>query len=187
MKVSDLKRQYPELFWGESDDGHFIGFSCGLGWYAPIATLMSKLEARRLNGERERPLKIVQLKQKFGELRIYYDGGDEKDRQLIKMCMALADTMCDICSAPGEKRGPGWIRTRCDKHVDQRPLYVEPEAAIRKELLAIFEGDEAQVDHWLRTPQTTFDDRPAIEVMQDLDGALRVRDFLIAVSRAGPW
>ena len=187
MNVSDLMVEYPELFWRGDEEGHFIGFSCGLGWFAPIASLMSLLEARRLDGSRDRPLKIVQLKEKFGELRIYRDGGDEKDRQLIEMCMALADRMCDVCGAPGEKRGPGWIRTRCDKHIDERPLYFEPAIDIREELLAIFEGDQARADRWLRQSQDIFEGRTAQDMMGDLEGALRVRRYLMSVARGGPW
>lgn len=59
---------------------------------------------------------IRQIKEKFGGLRFYYDGGDDYIRGLESMAESWAGRSCETCGERGERRGGGWIRTLCDKH-----------------------------------------------------------------------
>jgi hypothetical protein len=58
----------------------------------------------------------VQIKEKFGTLRFYYDGGDEYIRGLVSMAEVISEITCETCGAPGKLRPGGWIRTLCDTH-----------------------------------------------------------------------
>lgn len=58
----------------------------------------------------------VQVKEKFGTLRFYYDGGDEYVRALVSMAESMSSCMCEECGAPGTTGGTGWIKTLCETH-----------------------------------------------------------------------
>jgi hypothetical protein len=59
---------------------------------------------------------VAQIKEKFGGLRFYYDGGDDEISGMVRMAEAWADTACEECGAIGKRRSGGWIRTLCDAH-----------------------------------------------------------------------
>jgi len=56
----------------------------------------------------------VQIKEKFGTLRLYHDGGDDYCRGVVEMAEVMSGCTCEICGSPGRTAGAGWIRTLCD-------------------------------------------------------------------------
>lgn len=62
----------------------------------------------------------VQIKEKFGTLRFYYDGGDDFCRGVVSMAEAMSAVTCEVCAAPGKSNDGGWIRTLCDIHHEER-------------------------------------------------------------------
>jgi len=58
----------------------------------------------------------AQVKEKFGTLRFYVNGGDDTTRGMIQMAEAMSACTCEDCGAPGTTGGHGWIRTLCPKH-----------------------------------------------------------------------
>lgn len=61
-------------------------------------------------------IRVAQIKEKFGGLRFYYDGGDDYISGLVTMAESWAGRTCETCGERGKQRGGGWIRTLCDKH-----------------------------------------------------------------------
>lgn len=59
---------------------------------------------------------IEQIKEKFGGLRFYYDGGDERISGMEAMAESWAAHTCETCGNKGERRSGGWVRTLCDVH-----------------------------------------------------------------------
>jgi hypothetical protein len=59
----------------------------------------------------------TQIKEKYGGLRFYYDGGTPEVAAYIDFAEFHSERICDVCGAPGKPRGNGWIRTVCDQHV----------------------------------------------------------------------
>lgn len=59
---------------------------------------------------------VTQVKEKFGTLRFYYEGGDEYISGLVSMAESMSAVTCEKCGAPGKQRHGGWIRTLCDTH-----------------------------------------------------------------------
>ena len=59
---------------------------------------------------------VAQVKEKFGGLRFYYNGGDDYVRGLVTMAESWADKTCEKCGNLGTHRHGGWIRTLCDAH-----------------------------------------------------------------------
>jgi hypothetical protein len=61
-------------------------------------------------------IRVAQIKEKFGGLRFYYDGGDEHISGMVTMAESWADRTCEKCGNKGKHRSGGWIRTMCDEH-----------------------------------------------------------------------
>jgi len=61
-----------------------------------------------------------QVKEKFGTLRFYYNGGDEVVDGIERMAESMSAVTCEDCGAPGKCRTGGWIRTLCDTHAVDR-------------------------------------------------------------------
>jgi hypothetical protein len=59
---------------------------------------------------------VQQIKEKFGGLRFYYDGGDDHISGMVDMAESWANHTCETCGNKGERRSGGWIRTLCDVH-----------------------------------------------------------------------
>lgn len=67
----------------------------------------------------------VQVKEKFGTLRFYIDGGNEVIHALIGMAESMSARTCEKCGSPGRLRGKTWLYTACDAHTDEVDLYEE--------------------------------------------------------------
>jgi hypothetical protein len=55
----------------------------------------------------------TQVKEKFGDMRFYYDGGNSFTSGVIDMMESMTSTTCDNCGAVGAKGGGGWISVKC--------------------------------------------------------------------------
>lgn len=62
---------------------------------------------------------VVQVKEKFGTLRFYADGGDPTLYCMIDMAESMSSCTCEVCGAPGKLRSSGWARTLCKLHTAQ--------------------------------------------------------------------
>jgi hypothetical protein len=64
-------------------------------------------------------VKAAQIKEKFGGLRFYVDGGDEYVFGAIQLAETMSLVMCEQCGAPGkvgDHSGRGWYYTACEQH-----------------------------------------------------------------------
>jgi len=59
---------------------------------------------------------IVQVKEKFGSLRVYVNYSNEEIDNYIRFAESMSYRTCEKCGAPGERRNDGWIKTLCDNH-----------------------------------------------------------------------
>lgn len=58
----------------------------------------------------------AQVKEKFGTLRFYYDGGDSVIEGMVYMAESMSGVTCEVCGAPGTTGGSGYISTKCEVH-----------------------------------------------------------------------
>jgi hypothetical protein len=56
----------------------------------------------------------AQVKEKFGGLRFYYDGGDSYIDGVMSMMGSMSYSTCELCGVPGKMNYSGWIRCLCD-------------------------------------------------------------------------
>jgi hypothetical protein len=122
--VNLMETACPSLY----KDKRYGGFAIGEGWFGLIEALSKEIvyhETHLKDKTNYQPVVIEQIKEKFGGLRFYYQGGNEYIRGLVNMAEIIADQTCETCGAPGKKRSGGWIRTLCDFHEEHRRLVIE--------------------------------------------------------------
>jgi hypothetical protein len=88
------------------------GFECGDGWMDLIYRLGQAISAHTESIGLD--IVATQVKEKFGTLRFYVDGGDEEIFQLIDAAEHESATICELCGAPGTLVMKGWCSTRCE-------------------------------------------------------------------------
>lgn len=142
---SYLCKTYPKLFVNRdlpmTETAMCWGFSCGDGWFNIINQLCANIQhvidwsiqrnesALKWNAENPDDLRDVpkivqqvtvdQVKEKFGGLRFYYSGGDDKISGMVSMAESMASVTCEECGNAGEGRYGSWLRTLCDKHEEE--------------------------------------------------------------------
>lgn len=102
-----------------------FGFECSDGWYQLIWDLSEAIEkeleksditTRAKDKLSDYPsFEVIQVKEKFGELRFYAHGGNDKIQNLIDEAERKSAEICEACGKPGKTRGGGWITTLCDE------------------------------------------------------------------------
>lgn len=130
-----MEEKYPELF-----AEPYGGFCVGEGWWPIVETLCSQIDSYTKWANRTRQarlkdnpndlkvpdevpqVKVQQIKEKFGGLRFYYDGGDDFIRGLVTMAESWASKSCEDCGAPATKQTTGWIKNVCNVHFVEREL-----------------------------------------------------------------
>jgi hypothetical protein len=116
--VKIMETKYPKMF-----AQPYGGIAVDKGWWPILQALCANIQHHIdwWNKNREtRPVVeqvvVEQIKEKFGGLRFYYTGGDEKIQGMVRMAEAWADRSCEECGAPGTAGGQGWIKTLCTVH-----------------------------------------------------------------------
>lgn len=126
--AKQMEERFPKMF-----AEPYGGFACGEGWWPILEKLCSNIQShidwKNKQAEVVTQVTVAQIKEKFGGLRFYYDGGDDHIKGMVRMAEAWADATCEDCGAPATKQTSGWIKNVCDKHFDERE-------ALRKERFA---------------------------------------------------
>ena len=142
--LDTLVKAHPRLFHGEYPRS---ASDLLRGWYGLVDELLQQIDGL-LTDEQVKSIRIVQIKEKFGVLRVYlrnmsaqYEDPDEelvaeKDTKkdddmvlimrqvhaLVELACHRSEQTCAACSAPGQlRRDRGWIVTLCDACNDLPP------------------------------------------------------------------
>ncbi|GHE06456.1 hypothetical protein GCM10008024_40860 [Allgaiera indica] len=113
-----IMRRFPALFstgpWTTSKTLLGWGFSCGLGWYPIIERLSTDL-SEIVREDQLSWFQVSQVKQKFGELRFYVRGGNNRTAARIREAVEEAATTCERCGhRPAELHNiGGMLATYC--------------------------------------------------------------------------
>jgi hypothetical protein len=65
---------------------------------------------------------LDQVKEKFGTLRFYYSGGDDRIDGMVSLAESLTGVTCESCGNVGERRGGGWVHTYCTPCEEAREI-----------------------------------------------------------------
>lgn len=116
-----LVEKYSEFFeYLKEYDGPIMpiqfGFECGSGWYVILDTLMSNIQHYIKYNESDMKINITQIKEKFGGLRFYYDGGNDYIDGMVSMTESLSYRTCEFCGTTHNVgQTSGWISTICEE------------------------------------------------------------------------
>lgn len=116
--LQELCKEYPELY---TD----VYFECDNGWYGILSGLaMAFRDILKDNLEGE--VEVYQVKEKFGELRFYYQLHNVTDDEagLINAIVRLAEVSsgqtCELCGDYGKScHKNGWCKTLCETHIKE--------------------------------------------------------------------
>ncbi len=123
----ELCEKYPKIFasrYGDPKDTLMcFGFEHGDGWYRILdnlcANIQSYIDWKNKKEHTVDQVVAVQVKEKFGGLRFYYEGGDDEISGMVRMAESWASSTCETCGETGRMRTGGWIRTLCDTHAEE--------------------------------------------------------------------
>ncbi|OKO79822.1 hypothetical protein [Bradyrhizobium sp. AS23.2] len=114
---------HPELAEGLPD--------CGIGWLSILDRLCTQIQYA-LEEEDGNVIKIVQIKEKHGTLRVYWEGpvsapARAKVEKIIELACACSACTCEICGDEGRlyRRGD-WLATACALHAKGEPVPIKP-------------------------------------------------------------
>lgn len=134
----DIEARYPRVF-GSRAHTHDAGatdadgdlttihqWEFGFGWDGLIESLAAAIDREmerdpRIStgyvdeqGLEMPPFCITQMKEKFGGLRFYYEGGNLRIHGLAEMTEQMSYSMCEVCSDIGHQSKNGaWMSTLC--------------------------------------------------------------------------
>lgn len=142
-----LCERYPKIFANRHEDmtttAMCWGFDCGDGWFNILDQLCSQIQHHIDWKEKQRnwaidfnskaaqeEMRVVpesipqvvayQVKEKFGTLRFYYNGGNERISGMVALAEGMSAVSCERCGCPAKIRGDGWVQTLCDTHYQQK-------------------------------------------------------------------
>ena len=92
-----------------------FGFECGDGWLQILEELFAKID-EIVKRDKLEYFQVVQVKEKFGGLRVYVHGGNKEISNLITEAEKKADKICEVCGFAGETHEiDNWYTTLCDR------------------------------------------------------------------------
>jgi len=130
--AEQMEARFPKMF----NEG-YGGFCIGEGWWPIVEELCVNIQGHIdwKNKTREKLLEdnpydheipeevaqvvVRQIKEKFGGLRFYYEGGDDEISGMVRMAESWASRSCEDCGVPATKQTRGWIKNVCDKHFEE--------------------------------------------------------------------
>lgn len=123
----DIEARYPRVFGSGTkvdDPQRSVGtvyWEFGYGWDGLIENLAAaidrEIERDPSLAQGDTPFQILQMKEKFGTLRFYYAGGNDRIRGLVDMTENLSGSVCEICGTLGtlcKRKNGTWIKTLCE-------------------------------------------------------------------------
>jgi hypothetical protein len=95
-----------------------FGFQHGDGWFDILWRLGEDLESlvREFEAATGQKFEVLQVKEKFGGLRIYVSEANDAIRQRLERAISESFRTCEVCAQQGERREGNWIKTLCDEH-----------------------------------------------------------------------
>jgi hypothetical protein len=145
QQFEELAKRWPDLF----QKAEVSSFDIDIGWLSIIDTLCQMIsynvenQKARLKHAMDNPgdnafietipeietkvkraledlPTIIQVKEKYGGLRFYVEGGTKEMADYIDFAEALSLHICEECGSPGEPRNDGWTKTLCERHHRER-------------------------------------------------------------------
>jgi len=92
-----------------------FGIECGKGWHKLLEPIIGYIETYNKDKDEEHQIKLTQVKEKWGLLRIYVNFGTHELYELIDEAEDKSQNVCELCGTEknvGTKTS-GWMLTLC--------------------------------------------------------------------------
>lgn len=93
------------------------------GWKDLFLEMCEELSAAVKGKENEHTFRFDEIKEKWGELRMYAAGSSEETENIIEKYTQKSRKTCICCGAAATRMSKGWINPYCDKCIGDRPSY----------------------------------------------------------------
>jgi len=109
MIANNLASKYPEFF-----DSPDFSIECEKGWYRILEDMFEEFRKNKLE------LEILQIKEKFGSLRVYVGKIKENKLDLVELIIKKAEDLssktCEHCGKEANiQNTAGWYKCICNK------------------------------------------------------------------------
>jgi len=173
-----LAAQYRSLLFPKDICGDAIfGFECNDGWGDLIQATLWLVQRRTPLSALD--VEVTQVKEKFGQLRIYHRGGDESIGAAFEIAEVVSGSVCEMCGMPGGVISvDGWLQARCSQHsaagkiarvknVKNNDNYIASYVEAVDAILSFF-GEGAVL--WVQQDRTAFAGRRPCELLATEEG-----------------
>lgn len=100
---------------GGNSEGLGLTFECQNGWEGLIDGVLRLVG--RYAADTKLEMQVTTVKEKFGQLRIYHQGGDVTVDQAFDITELVSGYVCELCGKPGSLMDEGgWLEARCEDH-----------------------------------------------------------------------
>lgn len=108
--IKDFPTFFREMYGDPRETCMHWGCSVGEGWFDLIYGLCLKIKEENPSPD----FKFAQIKEKFGHLTVYADGGNKKIYELIENAWKESEKTCEICGTKGNVTLEGrWVKALC--------------------------------------------------------------------------
>ena len=121
---NELKTKFPRTFVHLQGSGRFRicsdGISCGDGWYELLYQMAKQMETVLIGlSDDYLDFAPVQIKEKFGTLRVYTDCTTLELNRIIEAAEMESETTCEVCGREGVvvSTEQGWLKCLCKMHI----------------------------------------------------------------------
>ena len=115
-----LVKKYPKIFQDRNGDlkttAMCWGFDCGDGWFWLINQLCQSIQTYLDNNPHLQIPQVIatQVKEKFGGLCFYVNGGDKIIEGMIHLAENMSFNICEKCGSTEDvSQTQRWVYTRC--------------------------------------------------------------------------
>lgn len=114
-----LFESYPKLFPANERSNPSVslmcfGFECRDGWFNLLNSLCKAIQDHLDANPTAQQVVVKQVKEKYGALRFYFDGGDKFIDDLVDAAEKDSFHICDTCGTTKNLlRQQGWVRVTC--------------------------------------------------------------------------
>lgn len=118
-----LFEEFPDLFKGRTKPPTESLMCYGLdhddGWFLIVYTMCRAIDSYVKQNKIQ--YEFVQIKQKFGTLRVYDRGGDEYTKTIISMTEFMSSVICEVTGRPGRLycSPTQWYKTLCEEEANK--------------------------------------------------------------------
>ena len=114
--MTEDEKQLRRESWHAKYQWLHCGIECMTGWDDLLDRLFFLMHERwqRMECHEDDRFSVMQVKEKFGTLRVYTGGAGEMVHGMIAMAESCSSFTCEQCGASDARlTGKGWLTTRC--------------------------------------------------------------------------